>query len=248
MKQYFHAFVMCQSMFCAIPFPCTVWDEDARDKMLLFLPVIGLEIGLIWAGTAYLAAFLQLSQLITAFILCALPYTTTGFIHLDGFMDVTDAIKSCRDPEKRRAILKDPHVGSFAVIGCVLLMLAQYALFAAVSEGWCVLIFLPVVTRCCSAYAITVLPPMATSQYARQGGNKSHKYTFLLMLYAAVALGFVFAGIHAVALLFGTLGSVLSIRKGVKSLGGMNGDISGYALTIGELWGIAALSVLGGIV
>ena len=31
MISYFHAFAMCQSMFCAIPFPGIVWDEKARD-------------------------------------------------------------------------------------------------------------------------------------------------------------------------------------------------------------------------
>ena len=47
MKTYLHAFFMCQSMFCAIPAP-QVWDEKARDKMLLFLPMVGL-LGIDWA-------------------------------------------------------------------------------------------------------------------------------------------------------------------------------------------------------
>mgnify|MGYP003392776405 FL=1 len=50
------------------------------------------------------------------------PYLVTGFLHLDGFMDVTDAVKSWRDLERRREILKDSHVGSFAVINLVLLV------------------------------------------------------------------------------------------------------------------------------
>ena len=44
MKTYLHAFAMCQSMFCSIPAP-QIWDEKAKDKMLLFLPIVGLEIG-----------------------------------------------------------------------------------------------------------------------------------------------------------------------------------------------------------
>ena len=42
----------------------------------------------------------------------------TGGIHLDGFMDTTDARSSYGDREKKLAILKDSHVGAFAVIGC----------------------------------------------------------------------------------------------------------------------------------
>ena len=37
MKTCLHAFIMCQSMFCAIPAP-QIWDEKARDKMLSVLP------------------------------------------------------------------------------------------------------------------------------------------------------------------------------------------------------------------
>ena len=119
MKTYLHAFTMCQSMFCSIPAP-QIWDEKAKDKMLLFLPVVGLEIGAIWALLAWACRLLNLPALVTGLILCAYPYIVTGFIHLDGYMDVTDAVKSWRDLERRREILKDSHVGSFAVIGIVL--------------------------------------------------------------------------------------------------------------------------------
>ena len=63
MKDYLCAFAMCQSMFCALPVPGNVWEERARDKMLLFLPVVGLEIGAIWAGFAWLCGLLNLPAL-----------------------------------------------------------------------------------------------------------------------------------------------------------------------------------------
>ena len=122
MRAYLHALAMCQSMFCAIPCPWNIWDENARDKMLLFLPLVGLEIGLLWALLSWLSALLQLPALIRGILLCAWPYVVTGYMHLDGYMDVTDAVKSWRDLVRRREILKDSHVGSFAVIGCILLI------------------------------------------------------------------------------------------------------------------------------
>ena len=93
MKTYLCAFAMCQSMFCAIPFPGRLWDEKARGKMLLFLPVVGLEIGLVWAALAWAVRFLKLPALVGGLALCACPFLLTGSIHLDGFMDVTDAVK-----------------------------------------------------------------------------------------------------------------------------------------------------------
>ena len=245
MKTYLHAFLMCQSMFCSIPAP-QIWDEKAKDKMLLFLPIVGLEIGAIWAALAWLCRFLQLPALVTGLILCAYPYIVTGFIHLDGYMDVTDAVKSWRDLERRREILKDSHVGSFAVIGIVLLLIAQFALFASAPEtaNDLVLIFVPAVSRCCSSLAVTGLKPMSTSQYAEQKKPKSHIVVLMVMLCAFVAAGFLRCGKYGFALAGCLIGYGLALRQGYKSLEGMNGDISGYALTIGELCAVAVYALI----
>ena len=245
MKTYLHAFAMCQSMFCSIPAP-QVWDEKAKDKMLLFLPIVGLEIGAIWALLAWACRLLNQPALVAGLILCAYPYIITGFIHLDGYMDVTDAVKSWRDLERRREILKDSHVGSFAVIGIVLLLIAQFALFASAPENanYLILIFVPAVSRCCSSLAVTGLKPMSTSQYAEQQKPKSHIAVLLVMLCAFVTAGFLLCGKYGFALAGCLIGYGLALRRGYKSLEGMNGDISGYALTIGELCAVAVYALI----
>ena len=246
MKTYFHAFAMCQSMFCAIPFPGNIWDEKARDKMLLFLPLVGLEMGAIWALLAWLCNFLRLPVLVKGLILAVFPYLVAGFIHLDGYMDVTDAVKSCRSLERRREILKDSHVGAFAVIGIVLLMLAQFACMASVPEGadLRILLFVPAVSRCGSSLAVTVLKPMHTSQYADQKKPKSHVAVLAAMMALFVAGGFLLCGKYGFVLLGCLAGYGAALRKAYKSLDGMNGDISGYALTLGELCAVAVLAIL----
>lgn len=246
MKTYFHAFAMCQSMFCAIPFPGNLWDEKARDKMLLFLPIVGLEMGLLWALLAWLCNLLQLHSLIRGLILAVYPFLAAGFIHLDGYMDVTDAVKSCRSLERRREILKDSHVGAFAVIGIALLLLAQFAFLSAVPEGadYRILLFVPAVSRCGSSLAVTVLKPMNTSQYAQQKKPKSHVLVLAAMTVTFVAAGFLLCGKYGLVLLGGLLGYGLALRRAYESLDGMNGDISGYALTLSELWAVAVFALI----
>lgn len=246
MKTYFHAFAMCQSMFCAIPFPGNLWDEKARDKMLLFLPVVGLEMGLLWAALAWVCNVLQLHSLIRGLILAVYPFLAAGFIHLDGYMDVTDAVKSCRSLERRREILKDSHVGAFAVIGIALLLLAQFAFLSAVPEGadYRILLFVPAVSRCGSSLAVTVLKPMNTSQYAQQKKPKSHVAVLTAMTALFAAAGFLLCGKYGLVLLGGLLGYGLALRRAYKSLDGMNGDISGYALTLSELWAVAVFALI----
>jgi len=246
MKTYFHAFAMCQSMFCSIPFPGNIWDEKARDKMLLFLPVVGLEIGAIWAFLAWLCKVLNLPVLVKGLILSVYPYLVTGFIHLDGYMDVTDAVKSYRSLERRREILKDSHVGAFAVIGIVLLLLAQFAFMASAKENADIriLIFVPAVSRCCSALAVTALKPMHTSQYADQKKPKSHIAMLMTMTALFVTAGFLLCGHYGFVLVGCLVGYSIALWKAYRSLEGMNGDISGYSLSIAELCAAAVYALI----
>ena len=246
MKRFYHAFFMCQSMFCAIPCPCRVWDEDARPLMLPMLPLVGLEIGALWWLFGWLTGLLGLPMPIRALILALWPYLATGFLHLDGFMDVTDAVKSCRDLARRREILKDSHVGSFAVIGLCMLMLAQFAVFASISaEKNCgILLLIPAVSRCGSALAVTALPSMSTSQYAVQKKPTAHLVAVSGMLCLLLLLGFLLWGRMGYALIGCMAGYGLALRHGYRNLEGMNGDIAGYALTVSELCGAAVFALL----
>lgn len=241
MKKYLTAFAMTQSMFCSLPCPFHMWDEESRPYMLLFLPLVGLEIGVFWAVLSIWGHRIGLPDMIYGCAMCALPYLMTGFIHLDGFMDVADAIGSWRSTEERRKILKDPHVGSFAVIGCVFLLITGFALFASSASSIPVMCFvmIPVMSRCCSSMAIGILPPMQTSQYAHMQTLSQRQRALLIgIVILCMIFGFIFMGRYGWTFVGEGFGYVLALRFSYKALGGMNGDISGFCLTISELCGI----------
>ena len=245
MKQYFNAFFMCQSMFCAIPCPMKIWDENARDKQLLFFPFIGAEIGIIWFLLAKLCLFFNLPLFLTAFILAVYPFVISGYIHLDGFMDVTDAVKSYRSLEKRREILKDSRVGAFAVIGCIILFIGQFAVFASMElPNAAALIFIPIVSRCCSSLALNTFKKISESQYAGVAKNKSQIVVLTAQLLLILVLSFIVCGKKAIAVLAVIAGYALALSKAYKSLEGVNGDVAGYALTISEFCGVLVLALL----
>ena len=196
MKRLTTAFFMAWGMFCAIPCPYQRWDERLRPLMLVCFPLLGVLLGGLWSSAAWLIARWGGLGLFGPALLAALPCLLTGFLHLDGFMDCCDAILSRRPLEERQQILKDSHVGAFAVI-CVDLLLRVHRLTAA---------------------ALTVIFPVrSTALFGIPG------------LCAAAA----------------ACGSALALRYGVRQLGGMSGDISGFAVTIGEFCGVAALTFLG---
>ena len=145
---------------------------------------------------------------------------------MDGFLDCCDAIFSRRDLEERRRILKDPHSGSFAVIGLGAVFLLQFSLFACadLSGRLWGLLFLPVVSRLCSVRALYRCEPMPGSSYAGefkklikpQYGN----LTSCLLLLACVLPVLIFRvpGLSAPA---AAVGSLLAIWFGRRQLGGM---------------------------
>ena len=85
---------------------------------------------------------------------------------------------------------------------------------------------------------------MSTSQYADQKKPKSHIVVLSVMLCIFLAAGFLLCGKYGFALIGGLIGYGLALRRAYKSLEGMNGDISGYALTIGELCAVAVYALL----
>ena len=137
-------------------------------------------------------------------------------------------------------------MGSFAVIGIVLLMIAQFAFFASAptDANFLILLFIPAVSRCCSSLAVTGLKPMSTSQYADQKKPRSHIVVLTVMLVVFLAAGFLLCGKYGFVLIGGLAGYGLALRRAYKSLEGMNGDISGYALTIGELCAVAVYALI----
>ena len=247
MNRYLTAFAMTQSMFCALHVPRFQWREEVRPCMLLFLPAVGLEIGLSWKLLDWVLRVADIPFLMYGLFMCAFPYLITGLIHLDGFMDVADAVGSCRDLEKRRAILKDAHVGSFAVVWCVFLLLAGFALFASMpgdAGTWC-LVWVPVVSRCCSALAVLHLKAMSTSQYAR--GEKTpgwHTPVLALLLLICLVSCFLLCGKYGLVLVGELAGYGAALWCGYRSLQGMNGDISGFCLTASELCAVAVCVLL----
>ena len=239
---------MAWGMFFAIPCPALKWDEKEYPKMLLCLPLIGLIIGAIWSIIALLVMKLGGLGLFGPAILSLIPALLTGFMHLDGYMDCSDAVLSRRDLETKRKILKDSHVGAFAVIALVIWALLNFAAFASVtldSRILC-LIFIPAAVRCCSAFAVLSFQPMNTSSYAKipETVKPYHKFIALIMLAIFVIIPIIICGFPGISCLIGAAAGMLTILYIRKELQGMSGDISGAAIVIGEFVAAATLAVL----
>lgn len=261
---------MSLGMFSSIPCPYRPWNEKARRLMLVFLPPVGLVIGFIWYGLYLLTDRINLPLQLQTSVLMLYPYLITGFIHLDGFMDTSDALLSRRPLEEKFRILKDPHTGAFAVVAVGILFIVCFASMMSVMERihfkqaldiaqgdpMLALILIPVITRCCSSVAVLAGKPLAHSQYKGEAETKKPvaevtavSLMGLAAVLAALAIGsglFVQeASRSGPAVLAGAaVGYLAAMFGAVRQLKGVSGDLAGYALTIGEAAAIVVLALL----
>lgn len=245
---------MSLGMFCSIPLPYKKWDESCSNLVIPFFPFVGLLIGSLWYGAAQLLIAAGLSAVMLSAFLMLFPFIITGFIHIDGFMDTSDAILSRRPLEEKLRILKDPHAGAFAVVSVIVLFVicfaSTYEIVSDISNTGklCLLPFMPVISRSLAGSALLLLKVMPQSSYGsffKKNIKTSHKISLVLSgisAAAAVCLLFGFKGLIVVAAM--TAGFIASISYAYRQFGGVSGDLSGYALTVSEACALVALALV----
>ncbi|MBQ6321453.1 MAG: adenosylcobinamide-GDP ribazoletransferase [Lachnospiraceae bacterium] len=246
MKRFCRSIAAAFSMFSAIPVPYFPWTEDIMRYMLCAFPLVGVLIGLLCYGWNTVCLAVSLPDLLRVFGLWLLPILVTGGIHLDGCCDTWDALAACGDQEKTAKILKDPHIGSFAVIRLICMLLGSFVFWMELKTYRPIPILLMfVLSRSLSALAVVSFPLSKESSLAASFAASSDKRNVRIICLAitgAAATGLILGGAWcmaaAAALILLWYRFVLTPR-----FGGLSGDLAGWFLQTAELWMLAALCV-----
>lgn len=227
--------------YSRIPVPKTDWTPDGMRFGMCFFPLVGAVVGALTFAWLEICEYMSLGVLIKGAVSAVIPLGVTGGIHMDGFLDTSDALASRQSAEKRLEILKDSHVGAFAVINACAYTLLYAGVFSEASRGDFAILSLGFVcSRALSAIA------MCAFKSARENGmlnsfavsaDKRMVVYFAaayLALCAAAALYIdvwrAVAGIAACAVCF-----YLYRRDSYKNFGGVTGDLAGHFLQRCEL-------------
>ena len=261
MKKYFKGFLMAISMFTVIPLPRYEWDDEGGKNIMKYYPAIGLIVGIIWYGVFRLLNLLGASIMVTTAITLITPFILTGMLHLDGYMDVCDALLSRRDKEEKLRILKDPHTGAFAVISVVMLFVVNFsALYTVINNSInnnssinikisaIGLILIPIISRSLMGYLLLSKESMKGSSlgaFFKQGTGKVDKLILLTCLIISSIVAIVILGIYGLIMsLAMILISTFLVNNATKEFDGMSGDSAGYGLVIAETIGLLILSFI----
>jgi adenosylcobinamide-GDP ribazoletransferase len=222
-------------------------------------PVVGLFVGAVLGGWTALTIRFS-SPALGAFLVLAVWLVFTGALHIDGFCDLCDGLFGGSTPEERLRILKDPHLGTFGLVGGLLLVLGKWVVLyeflaqAPARAPWLVGAA-AAVARC------LVLSMAAGARYPRPEGTGKVLIEATRWPEALFAAG-VAAGVAWLALNpFGTSdwgGALLPLAPFVaawlaivclrvlcqRRLGGVTGDCLGAAIESGELVFLLATAFL----
>ena len=211
-------------------------DANATGRSLLYYPIVGLLIGALLVGAAWVLG--DAPPLLGAAVLLTAWVAVTGALHLDGLADSADAwVGGHGDRDKTLAIMKDPRSGPMAVVTLVLVLLIKFtALVHILSNGaWAFVVVVPVLGR-------TVLVLLfLTTPYVRPQGLGSllanhlpRRACTLDVIFTLLAIP-AFIGLEAWWLLAAVAGTFFTLRRlMLRRIEGTTGDTAGALVELIE--------------
>ncbi len=242
--KWIKGFLINLQFFTSIPIPLQLpMDKEHLEKAIKTFPLLGLFQGAIYAGIFY--SFLHwtpFSDLTTAFAVWLAMILLTGGIHLDGWMDTSDAFFSYRDKEKRLEIMSDPRTGAFGALSVIVLLSARFLFIFEITQmaqpvSYFLIALIPFFSK------IVMGELLLNVKTAKQGGlgslfkKAASKKTLLFYLIYIVILFcltavFIKDALFEVLIFLLVVASVIVFlkKKVVSWFGGMTGDVLGASV------------------
>jgi len=235
------AFLLNLQFFTSIPIKMNIpMDPPHMKRAVGMFPLLGLLQGGIYSTLLYmLVEWTPLSHVAIAFILWLAWLFFTGGIHLDGWMDASDAFFSYQDKEKRLEIMSDPRTGAFGVLSAIVLLSGRYLfLFEIVSATqvatYIFILFIPFFSRGVVG-GILVLAPLAKKEglaaYFRERLSKiallPYPFYVIVVLIALMVYYPVGIPMFLILLLVACMSFWFVRVKSVQWFGGITGDVLG---------------------
>jgi adenosylcobinamide-GDP ribazoletransferase len=160
----------------------------------------------------------------------------TGALHLDGVADSSDGLFGGYTQERRLAIMRDVHTGTFGAVALICVLALKWAGFNALPSE--IRVEAIILAPCLARFAI--LPTIAAFPYARESGvgagYPEHAGPALVLgtinaLVASIALLGI-GGVYALA--FAAACGLAVGALAARMLGGVTGDVFGAIVELSE--------------
>jgi adenosylcobinamide-GDP ribazoletransferase len=199
---------------------------SAARNAMLWAPLIGLLLGAAAAGVMALGTFVGQGSLLAATFGVATLAALTRGLHLDGLADTADGLGSRRPAAEALEVMRAGDVGPFGVVSVVLVLLVQVT--ATAQAGPLGLLAAATVGRVAMTWScrrgIPAARPDGLGRLVAGSVAPVHAAVLgLVTLLAAVSVG----PTGALGVLAGLGAGEILLRRCVRRLGGVTGDVLG---------------------
>lgn len=230
-----------------IPFPMDLGIDEDFHKSIIYFPLVGWILGMIYYGVAHVSLLLfdhKISAIVTLLAMLIL----TGALHIDGVGDTFDGLYSYRSKERILEIMKDSRLGTNGLLAIVFLLLFKLVFIEALLQRGYLwgLIVMPIYGRMASMWSCyRTKTPRLSGMGNIFIGKISTKRLLMAISYGILLicgiiylwgadLKSIFVN-HFICFMMLGIGIRLWIRSIYKRIDGITGDILGAICEMTEL-------------
>ena len=248
MRPFMHGFFLSLQFLTRLPIRRSfdVSEQSMKWALRLF-PVAGLIIGLALALPYWLFQSV-LPGYILAFLAVSVWVYITGGLHLDGWMDVADAVGSNAKLERKYEIMKDSRVGSFAVLAVLFLLawksvlLYELIKLVPVPDMLLYMIAVPAIARFQSLLQLAFVPAFQNKGMAHMWKRYLNRTDIAISVCLLIPI-IIFKPAILLLILAQLLFSFLFGKWAMRQFKGINGDLVGASIEGAELWNLSLLYI-----
>jgi adenosylcobinamide-GDP ribazoletransferase len=237
-------------------------DLNAAAAQQHLFPLIGMVVGLLAAFAILVLDFVLGNQdaIVSGALLLIILYGITGILHTEGLADMADGMMAHGTAQRKREIMKDPHVGVAAVMTVFLFLVVLFALATRMCvagdrtiDPWPYPFDIPfvlgmVVSEAAGKLSMSTCIWLGPSSHEGMGALFVRTATNLRFMLACVIAGlgcFLVVGWLSVLVSVGVLTGAVMTAMARRHFGGVSGDVFGAANEVGRvsallLWVIVA--------
>ncbi len=247
MKRLLFAFRSGLGWLSTIPVGISMEGIEALMDHVYVFPLVGLLLGAILAGAAYLAGLIMPVTLAAIAVIAAI-YKLCGINHIDGLADFGDGVIAHGPREKKIAAMKDVSLGTGGAVFIVVILLAAFAIISDLHSSLLPLALLAAEVSakqamiCFAAFSVPLQKGFGQIMIERTGAKQFLAGLAISAAICALALG----PLGLAALLAAQVVALYLVVVARRNFGGATGDGIGATNEVARVSALAAALTLGG--
>lgn len=240
MKKIFNGLKLSFSFLTILPIK-SEYNNTALNYSLYFYPAVGYFTGIILFFTVFI-----FKKYISNYIFCYSIFLLlaenliSNFLHIDGFCDCVDALYFTKPGKDKLNILKDPHIGTYAVVWLIILILLKLNAYYIILEQGRINLFLifPALGYLIVPYQSFFLEPIFNNGLGNSLKSIINKKHLIINTITTFGISLFFFNWQSFIIIF--LFSFIIIFFVIKIIkikfNGYNGDTLGFGIEILKLF------------